>query len=147
MIRTYDLFTLYLIIRLGGMLPIKFKRRDMKTEKIKDLVEIVNTGLENHGLEWLVDVHVAKMMNDREKLVDHIVANYEETGLEVNAAKDGYDYVEKIRTKAEPLDKYFSANVFLAGIVQRAEWLKASKEDRVKYLAKPGLSHPSSYGV
>tara|TARA_R110000751_G_scaffold109428_1_gene206635 strand:- start:489 stop:878 length:390 start_codon:yes stop_codon:yes gene_type:complete len=129
------------------MLPIKFKRRDMKTEKIKDLVEIVNTGLENHGLMWLVDVHVTKMMNDREKLVDHIVANYEETGLEVNAAKDGYDYVEKIRTKAEPLDKYFSANVFLAGIVQRAEWLKASKEDRVKYLAKPGLSHPSSYGV
>ena len=60
----------------------------MKTEKIKDLVEIVNTGLENHGLMWLVDVHVAKMMNDREKEVDHIVANYEETGLEVNATID-----------------------------------------------------------
>lgn len=118
----------------------------MKTEKIKDLVEIVNDGLWNAGLMWLVDVHVAKMEDHREKKVDHIVANYEETGLEVNAAKDGYEYVEKLRTKAEPLDKYFSPEVFLAGIVQRAEWLKASREDRVKYLAEPGLSHPASYG-
>lgn len=118
----------------------------MKTEKIKDLVEIVNTGLEKAGLMWLVDVHVAKMMTVGAKEVDHIVANYEETGLEVNATKDGYVYVEKIRTKAEPLDKWFSPEVFLAGIVQRAEWLKASREDRIKYLAEPGLSHPASYG-
>ena len=98
--------------------------------------------LREAGLGDLVKVTVEVMMNDRGKKVPHIVARYWETVSKVNKNKDGYIFVDEVTEKIEELNKYFSSGIFAMGITQRADWLKATSEDRIEYLKQPGFNHP-----
>ena len=111
--------------------------------------DILLTGVENlleqAGLGDLVNVTVEVMMNDRGKNVPHVVARYWETVTKVNKNKDGYIFVDEVTEKIEELNKYFSSGIFAMGITQRADWLKATSEDRIGYLKQPGFNHPANF--
>ncbi len=105
----------------------------------------VDNLLKEAGLQDIVKVTVEVMMNNRGKKVPHVVAKYTETCKEVNDTKDGWVYREKVTEKFGELNKYFSSGIFVMGITQRADWLKASHEDRVKYLKSNHFAHPAHY--
>ena len=114
------------------------------SQKMQEVSGVDNL-LKEHDLLGLVDVHVEVMENDRGKKTPHVVARYNETHKEVNDTKDGWVYREKVTEKIEELNKYFSGEIFAMGITQRASWLKASHEDRVKYLKSNLWAHPAHY--
>ena len=111
------------------------------SQKMQEVTGVDNL-LREAGLGDLVKVTVEVMMNDRGKKVPHIVARYWETVSKVNKNKDGYIFVDEVTEKIEELNKYFSSGIFAMGITQRADWLKATSEDRIEYLKQPGFNHP-----
>jgi len=111
------------------------------SQKMQEVTGVDNL-LEQAGLGDLVKVTVEVMMNDRGKNVPHVVARYWETVTKVNKNKDGYIFVDEVTEKIEELNKYFSSGIFAMGITQRADWLKATSEDRIEYLKQPGFHHP-----
>ena len=79
------------------------------------------------------DIYIGHFRDDRDKLVPHMVAAYTD--------HDGGYAVRK----AEPLDRYFSPEVFSIGLTQRADWLHASTEVKAAcFKAKP-MIHPAHY--
>lgn len=98
--------------------------------------------LKEAGLDNKVNLTVEVIMNQYGKKTPHIVARYWETVRKVNKNKDSYIYIDEVTEKIEELNKYFSSGVFAMGITQRAQWLKASSEERIEYLKQPGFNHP-----
>ena len=114
------------------------------SQKMQEVSGVDNL-LKEAGLQDIVNVTVEVMENDRGKKVPHVVARYNETHKCVNDTKDGWVYREKVTEKIEELNKYFSGEIFAMGITQRASWLKASHENRVKYLKSNLFAHPAHY--
>tara|TARA_B100000674_G_C37883384_1_gene935430 strand:+ start:45 stop:590 length:546 start_codon:yes stop_codon:yes gene_type:complete len=114
------------------------------SQKMQEVTGVDNL-LEEAGLQDLVKVTVEVMMNDRGKKTPHVVARYWETVRKVNKNKDGYIFVDEVTEKIEELNKYFSSGIFAMGITQRADWLKATSEDRIEYLKQPGFHHPAHF--
>ena len=121
----------------------------IKTDITMTNTDILITGVEvllkEAGLENKVNLTVEMLMNNKGKKVPHIVARYWETVTKVNKNKDGYIFVDEVTEKIEELNKYFSSGIFAMGITQRADWLKASSEDRIEYLKQPGFHHPANF--
>ena len=111
------------------------------SQKMQEVTGVDNL-LREAGLEDLVEIRVEVIMNRYGKKTPHIVARYTETVRKVNETKDGYSFVENVSEKIEELNKYFSSGIFAEGITQRAQWLKASSEERIEYLKQPGFNHP-----
>ena len=105
-------------------------------------VEIAKRALIKAGLIDKVRIGVYIYENAVGKRVDHIKAEYDETFKTFNPAAP---YIEKTTKKIEELNKYFSGSIFAAGIIQRKDWLLASKEDRQAYLESDSFAHPAMY--
>ena len=105
-------------------------------------VEIAKKALIKAGLIDKVRIGVYLYENAVGKQVEHIKAEYEETFKSFNPAAP---YIEKTTKKIEEINKYFSGSIFAAGIIQRKDWLLASKEDRRAYLESDSFAHPAMY--
>ena len=115
----------------------------------KDL-KIVKEELTKYGISDYVGVSIYKMENERGKMVPHIVAKWNEVVLDIVTWRttDVKDYMYEVHTKAEEMNRYFSAELFAKGITQRAAWIKADFEDKVEYLKeKNGIGHPALFPV
>jgi len=106
----------------------------------KDL-KLVKSELEKYGLGIDVSLTIHEMPNDRGRMVPHMVAKWSETTM----TQDGYDKL--ITDKVEEMNRYFDAEVFVNGITQRAAWIKADHNDRVKYLKSEPFGHPALFSV
>ncbi len=84
---------------------------------------------------------VEQMPNDRGRMVPHMVAKWRET----TATPNGYD--EMPTSKCEEMNRYFNAELFVNGIIQRSEWIKADHSDCVEYLNDNPFGHPALYKV
>ena len=120
----------------------------MNKVEIKKAVKIVQDELTKYGLmtpangiDFKVYIRVKQMPNDRGRMVPHIVAQWSETTM----TQDGYDKL--ITDKAEEMNRYFDAELFVNGITQRAEWIKADHNDCVAYLEENPFGHPALYKV
>ena len=103
----------------------------------KDLIDVVDE-LDKHGLLGYVGVSCYKMENERGDLTSHIVAEWNEVEVDTFSWRTTGEksYMQETHTKAEERDKYFCAELFVKGITQRAEWIKADFEDKVAYLTE-----------
>jgi len=120
----------------------------MKKVDIKKAVGTIQRELTKYGLmtpgngiDFPVSIMVEQMENDRGKMVPHMVAKWRET----TATPNGYD--EMPTSKYEEMDRYFNAELFVNGIIQRAEWIKADHTDCVAYLNDNPFGHPALYKV
>ena len=82
---------------------------------------------------WPVSLSVENMMNESNKITKHIVAKWD----------DLYGVAEKV----EELNKFFSGELFVLGITQKAAWIKADHEDKVEYLKENQFGHPALFPV
>jgi len=105
----------------------------------------VHSLLKKAGLEDLVDIRVEVLSNQYDKVTPHIVARYTETKSKVDPKGTSFIYVDEVTENIEELNNLFSGDIFAMGITQRADWLKATTEDRVLYLDRPGFHHPAGY--
>jgi hypothetical protein len=114
----------------------------------KDL-KIVKEELTKYGISDYVGVSIYKMENERGKMVPHIVAKWNEVVLDIVTWRttDVKDYMYEVHTKAEEMNRYFSAELFAKGITQRAAWIKADFEDKVEYLKENEFGHPALFPV
>lgn len=112
-----------------------------RSEKFKQ-VEVVKKALIKAGLIDKVQIGAYLMENYVGRKTLHIKAEYTETFQSFNPADP---YVEKITSKIEEINNYFSGRIFAAGIIQRKDWLLASTEERQAYLSKPGFNHPAQF--
>jgi hypothetical protein len=118
---------------------------NQKKEMINEIGE-VHSLLNKAGLADIVDVRVETMENQYDRMTPHIIARYTETRTGYNAEKDGYVYTEKTSERYEELNKWFSGRIFALGITQRADWLKATAEERVSYLkGSDSINHPAGF--
>jgi len=85
-----------------------------------------------------------KAPNDRGRMTQHIRAEWQEAKKVVNKAKTGFEYINGWIEKVEEVNKYFSPELFVAGIAQRKDWIKAGVEKQIEAL-KNGLAHPAMY--
>jgi hypothetical protein len=53
----------------------------------------------------------------------------------------------EVHTKAEEMNRYFNAELFVKGITQRAAWIKGDFEDKVEYLKENQFGHPALFPV
>jgi len=120
----------------------------MKKVDIKNAVGTIQRELTKYGLmtpgngiDFPVSIMVEQVENDRGRVVPHMVAKWRET----TATPDGYD--EMPTSKCEEMDRYFNAELFVNGIIQRAKWIQAKHEDRVAYLEENPFGHPALYPV
>ena len=120
----------------------------MNKVEIKKAVGLVQRELTKYGLmtpgngiDFPVSIMVEQMPNDRGRVVPHMVAKWRET----TATPDGYD--EMPTSKCEEMDRYFNAELFVNGIIQRSEWIKADHSDCVAYLNDNPFGHPALYKV
>ena len=120
----------------------------MKKVDIKKAVGLVQRELTKYGLmtpgkgiDFPVSIMVEQMPNDRGRMVPHMVAKWSET----TATPDGYDKMPT--SKCEEMDRYFNAELFVNGIIQRSEWIKADHSDCVAYLNDNPFGHPALYRV
>ena len=104
--------------------------------------EIAKRALIKAGLIDKVRIGVYLYENAVGKQVEHIKAEYEETFQTFNPADP---YIEKTTKKIEEIGRYFSGSIFAEGIIQRKDWLLASKEDRQAYLESNSFAHPAMY--
>jgi len=107
--------------------------------KIQD--ELTKYGLmtPGNGIDFPVSIMVEKMENETGKMVPHIVAKWKETTV----VSDGYDKMPT--SKIGELNKWFDAELFVNGITQRAEWIKADYSDCVAYLEDNPFGHPALF--
>ena len=120
----------------------------MNKVEIKKAVGLVQRELTKYGLmtpgkgiDFPVSIMVEQMPNDRGRMVPHMVAKWRET----TATPHGYD--EMPTSKCEEMDRYFNAELFVNGIIQRSEWIKADHSDCVAYLNDNPFGHPALYRV
>ena len=92
-----------------------------------------------NGIDFPVSIMVEQMENDRGRMVPHMVAKWRET----TATPNGYD--EMPTSNCEEMNRYFNAELFAAGITQRAAWIKADHTDCVAYLNDNPFAHPALY--
>ena len=118
----------------------------MNKVEIKKAVKIVQDELTKYGLmtpgngiDFKVSIMVEQIENDRGRVVPHMVAKWRET----TATPYGYD--EMPTNKCEEMDRYFNAELFVNGIIQRAAWIKADHSDCVAYLEENQFGHPALY--
>ena len=114
----------------------------------KDL-KIVKEELTKYGISDYVGVSIYKMENESGKMVPHIVAKWNEVVLDIVTWRttDVKDYMYEVHTKAEEMNRYFSAELFAKGITQRAAWIKADFEDKVEYFKEKPFGHPALFPV
>ena len=122
----------------------------MNKVEIKKAVGLVQRELTKYGLmtpgngiDFPVSIMVEQIENDRGRVVPHMVAKWSETTL----THGKYGYNEVITDKVEEMDRYFNAELFVNGIIQRAEWIKADHSDCVAYLEENPFGHPALYRV
>ena len=120
----------------------------MNKVEIKNAVGTIQRELTKYGLmtpgkgiDFPVSIMVEQMPNDRGRMVPHMVAKWRET----TATPDGYDKMPT--SKCEEMNRYFNAELFVNGITQRAEWIKADHTDCVAYLNDSPFGHPALYKV
>jgi len=128
----------------------------MKKVEIKKAVGLVQRELTKYGLmtpgkgiDFKVSIMVEQIENDRGRVVPHMVAKWDETfELCVGSYEDEtIVYRESETSKCEEMDRYFCPELFVNGIIQRAEWIKADHEDCVEYLKENQFGHPALYPV
>ncbi len=110
----------------------------MNKVDIKKAVGVIQNELTKYGLmtpsngiDFPVSIMVEKMENDYGKMVPHIVAKWND--------------VHGVTVKAEEMNKHFNAELFVMGITQKAEWIKADMEDKVAYLKENQFGHPAMF--
>ena len=82
--------------------------------------------------------------NDAGKMVPHIKAEWQEAKKVVNMAGTGFKYYNGWTEKVEEINKYFRPELFVAGIAQRKDFIKAGYDKQVEAY-KAGLMHPAMY--
>ena len=85
-----------------------------------------------------------KAPNDRGRMTQHIKAEWQEARKVVNKAGTGFKYIDGWTEKVEEINKYFSPELFVAGITQRKSFIKAGFDKQVEAY-KNGLMHPAMY--
>lgn len=93
------------------------------------------------GLEDIVDIKVEVMEDQYGKKIPHIVANI--PNISYKRVNDEVVYIEDTFMKAEPLNKYFSGEIFAMGITQRKDYLLASFDVKVECFKQS--IHPAMY--
>lgn len=128
----------------------------MNKVEIKKAVKIVQDELTKYGLmtpgkgiDFKVSIMVEQIENDRGRVVPHMVAKWNETTIDTFSQNTTGEisYMIEEQIKCEELDRYFNAELFVNGITQRAEWIKADFEDCVEYLTENEFGHPALYPV
>ena len=114
----------------------------------KDL-KLVIEELTKYGINDYVGVSIHKMENERGKMVPHMRAEWNEVVVDTFSWRTTgvKDYMYEVNTKAEKIDRYFNAELFVKGITQRAAWIKADFEDKVEYLKENQYGHPALFPV
>ena len=92
-----------------------------------------------NGIDFPVSISIEDIENASGKITKHIVAKWKETTV----VSDGYDKMPV--SKTGELNKYFNAELFVNGITQRAEWIKADYSDCVAYLEDNPFAHPALF--
>ncbi len=112
----------------------------------KDL-RVVQNELDKYGIGSIVSLAIHKMPNDRGRVVRHMVAKWDETAIDMFSSRttEEMSYMVEEQIKCKELDRYFCAELFANGIIQRAEWIKADHEDCVEYLKENKFGHPALY--
>ena len=124
-------------------------KRKEKIFQNKDL-KLVRNELTKYGISDYVGVSIYKMRDDRGKAVPHMVAQWNEVVVDTLSWRTTgvKDYMYEVNTKAEEMNRYFNAELFVKGITQRAAWIKGDFEDKVEYLKeKNGIGHPALFPV
>ena len=109
---------------------------------IKQVNQIENL-LNAAGLGDLVSVTVESALNNRDKKVPHVVARWTTTDLGVNEAKTAFAYNKATAERFEELNNYFCPKVFALGITQRADFIKATHDQRTEALK--ARIHPAQF--
>lgn len=119
----------------------------MKKKSTNQDLILVRRELDKVGLSDYVGVSCYKMENEIGKMVPHIVAHWNEVEVDTFSWRTTGEksYMYETHTKAEERDKYFCAELFVKGITQRAEWIKADFEDKVAYLTENEFGHPALF--
>ena len=114
----------------------------------KDL-KLVIEELTIYGINDYVGVSIHKMENERGKMVPHMRAEWNEVVVDTFSWRTTgvKDYMYEVNTKAEEMNRYFNAELFVKGITQRAAWIKADFEDKVEYLKENEFGHPALFPV
>ena len=114
----------------------------------KDL-SLVRSELEKVGLSNHVDVTWEYMENENDKLVPHMVATWNETTIDMFSSRTTGEmsYMVEEQKNVEEMNRYFGAELFVNGIIQRAEWIKADHEDCVEYLKENQFGHPALFPI
>ena len=103
----------------------------------------VFTELDKSGIGNMIDCEIQEMPNDRDKMKKHIVARWMEY-----SAHEVEGLVKKVqRVKIEEMGKYFDAELFAGGITQRADYIRADREDIKEYLREQPMGHPALYSM
>lgn len=93
------------------------------------------------GLEDIVDIKVEVMEDQYGKKIPHIVANI--PNISYKRVNDEVVYYDDTFMRAEPLNKYFSGEIFAMGITQRKDYLLASHDVKVECFKQS--IHPAHY--
>jgi hypothetical protein len=112
----------------------------------KDL-RVVQNELDKYGIGSIVSLAIHKIENDRGKMVPHMVATWNETTIDMFSSRTTGEmsYMVEEQKNAEEMNRYFGAELFVNGIIQRAEWIKADHRDCVAYLEENQFGHPALY--
>ena len=118
------------------MKQVKIQEEIMKVQN-----ELTKYGLmtPGNGIDFPVSISIENIENDSGKVTKHIVAKWKETTV----VPAGYDKMPT--SKTGELNKYFDAGLFVNGITQRAEWIKADYSDCVAYLEDNPFAHPALF--
>jgi hypothetical protein len=101
------------------------------------MINEIKSELAKFGLDELVTLSVEKYENDFGKMVPHMVAKW--VGID-------FDGNDEVKDRIEEMNKWFSPTIFAMGITQRADWIKASTEDKLAFYAEAGgFKHPAMY--
>ena len=126
----------------------------MNKVDIKKAVGVIQNELTKYGLmtpangiDFPVSIMVEKMENETGKMVPHMVAKWNETTIDTFSQNTTGElsYMIEEQIKCEELNKWFNAELFVNGITQRAEWIKADYNDCVAYLEDNPFGHPALF--
>ena len=126
----------------------------MNKVDIKKAVGVIQNELTKYGLmtpsngiDFPVSIMVEKVENETGKMVPHMVAKWNETTIDTFSQNTTGElsYMIEEQIKCEELNKWFNAELFVNGITQRAEWIKADYNDCVAYLEDNPFGHPALF--
>ena len=126
----------------------------MNKVDIKKAVGVIQNELTKYGLmtpsngiDFPVSIMVEKVENETGKMVPHMVAKWNETTIDTFSQNTTGElsYMIEEQIKCEELNKWFNAELFVNGIIQRAEWIKADYNDCVAYLEDNPFGHPALF--